>query len=288
MLAVERVAMLEFLLKALAIFIMLTLSPFALGIANAEGNALIDVTHRISAAYSDVDMRMGLVTQKNAQACVEDECVARQQFDERVVTLGERLALAAYTVYPDLKKRIPAFQFKVIDKVAAATTSTANGRVVVFRGLQQLTLSDEVLSYVLAREMGHVIGRHHTHNIATKLMITAIASIVFPALAIVSASSTAAQASTATSAVTSAASSVTSFVGSEVALKKAKPNQLAESDRIALNLMLYQGYDMQMVLDGLPSADTATTAWLKDLQSSTTSLATFMDTQVIDLAQAPI
>jgi len=127
-------------------------------IANAESNSL---THSISAAYSNVDMQMGLITQKNAQACVEDECIAREQFDTRVLALGERLAHAAYAVYPDLKKRVPSFEFKVVNKIAAATTSTANGRVIVFRGLQQLALGDEALSYVLAREMGHVIGQHH-------------------------------------------------------------------------------------------------------------------------------
>lgn len=286
MLAVERVAMLEFLLKSLAILIMLTLSPFALGIANAESNNL---THSISAAYSNVDMQMGLITQKNAQACVEDECIAREQFDTRVLALGERLAHAAYAVYPDLKKRVPSFEFKVVNKIAAATTSTANGRVIVFRGLQQLALGDEALSYVLAREMGHVIGQHHKQNFATKLIITAIASVAFPALAIVSASSTAAQASTATTAVTSAASSLTSFVGTEVAIKKAKPNQLAESDHIALNLMVYQGYDMGMVLADLPAADeTTTTAWLRDLQASGMNLEKTIHSQVFDLAQAPI
>jgi Zn-dependent protease with chaperone function len=286
MLAVERVAMLEFLLKSLAILIMLTLSPFALGIANAESNSL---THSISAAYSNVDMQMGLITQKNAQACVEDECITREQFDTRVLALGERLAHAAYAVYPDLKKRVPSFEFKVVNKIAAATTSTANGRVIVFRGLQQLALGDEALSYVLAREMGHVIGQHHKQNFATKLIITAIASVTFPALAIVSASSTAAQASTATTAVTSAASSLTSFVGTEVAIKKAKPNQLAESDHIALNLMVYQGYDMEMVLADLPAADeSTTTAWSRDLQASSMNLEKTIHSQVFDLAQAPI
>jgi Zn-dependent protease with chaperone function len=277
--------MLEVLLKFLAIFLMLTLSPFALGIANAQGDSL---TSNISAFYSDMDMRMHLATKQNATACVDHECIEREQFNERVQTLGAKLATAAYAVYPELQKRTPRFQFNIVDKVTAATASTSNGRIVVFRGLQQLALGDEALSYVLAREMGHVIGQHHTQNITTKLMITAIASIIFPALAIVSASSTAAQASTATSAITSAASSVTSFVGSEVAIKKAKPSQLAESDNIALNLMLYQGYDMQMVVDGVPQSDDSATAWLKDLELSVTNLEASIHGQAYDLAQAPI
>lgn len=277
--------MLEVLLKFLAILLMLALSPFALGIAYAEGDSL---TRNISAFYSDIDMQMSLATKQNATACVDQECIEREAFDERVQTLGAKLVTAAYAVYPELQKRTPSFQFDIVDKVNAATASTANGRIIVFRGLQQLALGDEALSYVLAREMGHVIGQHHTQNTTTKLMISAIASIIFPALAIVSASSTAAQASTATSLITSAASSVTSFVGSEVAIKKAKPNQLAESDNIALNLMRYQAYDIQMVLEDIPVDDASDTAWLNDLQLSAIHLENEIHEQIVELAQAPI
>lgn len=277
--------MLEVLIKSLAIFIMLTLSPFALGIANAEGNAL---TRNISELYSDIDLQVSLVTKPNVGACVDDECHERTQFNERVQLLGAKLAQAAYAVYPELKKRTPNFQFQVVDKLSVATASTTNGSIIVFRGLQQLALGDEALSYVLAREMGHVIGQHHTQNIGTKLMITAVASILFPALAIVSASSTAAQASTATSVVTSAASSVTSMVGSEVAIKKAKPNQIAVADNIALNLMLYQAYDMQTVVDAMPAPDVADGAWIKDLHVSVGNLEKAIHDQTIDLAQGPI
>lgn len=277
--------MLEVLIKSLAIFIMLALSPFALGIAKAEGSSL---TRNISEFYSDIDMQMSLVTQPNAGDCIDDECLERMEFDDRVQWLGNKLAHAAYAVYPELKKRTPSFQFEVVNKLSVATASTTNGRIVVFRGLQQLALGDEALSYVLAREMGHVIGQHHTQNIATKLMITAVASILFPALAIVSASSTAAQASTATSLVTSAASSVTSLVGAEVAMKKAKPDQMAMADNVALNLMLYQAYDMQTVVDAMPAPDAEDSAWMQDLHVSANKLEESINDSTIDLAQAPI
>lgn len=277
--------MLEVLIKSLAIFIMLALSPFALGIAKAEGSSL---TRNISEFYSDIDMQMSLVAQPNAGDCIDDECLERMEFDDRVQWLGNKLAHAAYAVYPELKKRTPSFQFEVVNKLSVATASTTNGRIVVFRGLQQLALGDEALSYVLAREMGHVIGQHHTQNIATKLMITAVASILFPALAIVSASSTAAQASTATSLVTSAASSVTSLVGAEVAMKKAKPDQMAMADNVALNLMLYQAYDMQTVVDAMPAPDAEDSAWMQDLHVSANKLEESINDSTIDLAQAPI
>ena len=64
-------------------------------------------------------------------------------------------------------------------------------------------------------------------------------------MAVISVSSAATQATTATTLLTSAASTATSMVGSEVALARMKPNQLVESDEIAINLMNYQDWDFR-------------------------------------------
>ena len=53
------------------------------------------------------------------------------------------------------------FTFGVVDKKNAGTASNGAGKVVLFRGLQHLELRDDALSFVIAREMGHVIGEHH-------------------------------------------------------------------------------------------------------------------------------
>lgn len=226
------------------------------------------VPDSISDIYSDVDMRVRLATKPNAAPCEVESCSLYQAFDARVQQLGAQLTATAYTVYPTIKKRVPQFVFSVIDKKDMGTASNGAGKVVIFRGLQQLELSDDALSFILAREMGHVIGKHHTKNTSTKLIISALASIAFPALAVISASSAAAQATTATTLLTSAASTATSMVGSEVALAKMKPSQLVESDEVALKLLTNQEWDMHSAASVLQFDDVGTNGWTLDLQVS--------------------
>lgn len=221
--------------------------------------------HRL---YSDIDMRLSLATKKNMSACVAEQCEANHAFDVRVDRIGQQLAGIAYDLYPNLSKRVATFQFSVVDKKAEGTASNAKGDVVLFRGLQHLTLNDAALSFIIAREMGHVIGKHHTKNTSTKLIISAIASVVFPVAGLIAASSTAAQASTVTSLVTSVASTTTSLVGTRVAMISVKPKQLAESDAYANSLLESQNLDYHQVFNGLPKAEENSTSWLKDLQQS--------------------
>lgn len=230
----------------------------------------------ISDIYSDVDMRVRLAVKLDAAPCVAESCNSNQEFDARVQQLGAQLSASAYSVYPTIKKRVKQFTFGVVDKKDAGTASNGAGRVVLFRGLQQLELSDDALSFVIAREMGHVIGDHHASNTYTKLLISVVASVAFPALAVISASSAAAQATTATTLLTSAASTATSMVGSELALARIKPTQLVESDEIALNLMNHQGWDMRSAASVLqfdePDSTNSQNGWMQDLQISDVQL----------------
>ena len=233
----------------------------------------------ISDAVSDVDMRMRLAIKPDAAQCVAESCLQNQLFDARVQQLGKQLTTAAYAQYPTLKKRVPSFVFSVADKKDAGSASNAGGKVVVFRGLQPLELTDDALSFIMAREMAHVIGKHHNKNISTKLIISALATILFPAVGIIGASSAATQATTATTLLTSAASTATSMLGSEVALAKMKPSQLLEADEIAVKVLSQhewslRGWNMREVASVLQIDETDLTStltannWLKDLQTS--------------------
>lgn len=244
----------------------------------------------ISDIYSDVDMRVRLAVKPDAAPCVAESCNLNQEFDARVQQLGAQLSASAYAVYPTIKKRVKQFTFGVVDKKDAGTASNGAGRVVLFRGLQQLELSDDALSFVMAREMGHVIGDHHASNTYTKLLISVVASVAFPALAVISASSAAAQATTATTLLTSAASTATSMVGSEVALARMKPTQLVESDEIALNLMNHQGWDMRSAASVLqfdePDSTSPQNGWMQDLQLSEVQLQRMVEDE--ELATLPL
>lgn len=113
--------------------------------------------------------------------------------------------------------------------------------------------------------MGHVIGKHHNKNTGTKLIISALASVLFPAVGIIAASSTAQQASTATTLITSAGSTFTSLVGGEVAVARMKPTQLQQADDIALKLMHAQGVDLASIVQNLPAEKEHPNGWLEDL-----------------------
>ena len=228
----------------------------------------------ISDAVSEVDMQLRLAAKSNAVSCVADICLQNQAFDARVQQLGTQLSNAAYAQYPTLKKRVPNFAFSVVDKKDAGSASNARGKVVIFRGLQPFALSDDALSFVMAREMAHVIGKHHNKNTSTKLIISALATILFPAIGIIGASSAATQATTATTLLTSAASTATSMLGSEVALAKMKPSQLLEADEIAVKVLSQYEWNLRETVSVLQLDETELTAisasnnWLQDLQTS--------------------
>lgn len=242
-----------------------------LSVAHADENVLTVMPDSISNIYSDIDMQMRLAAKANLAPCIVN-CNDYQAFSKRITLLGEQLSATAFLINPALQKRIPSFTFNVIDKKDLGTASNGGGKVVIFRGLQQLQLTDNALSFIIAREMGHVIGRHHTKNTSTKLIITALASVLFPAFAVIGASSAAAQATT-TTLLTSAASTATSMFGSEVALAKMKPSQLVESDNIAIDLLNHQDWDMRSVASILQLDENAElingqNGWIKDLQVS--------------------
>ena len=220
--------------------------------------------------YSDIDLKVTLATKANEKPCAGDTCLANQLFDARVKALGERLTQSAYVVYPDLKKKVPKFEFSVADKKNIGSASNASGKVVLFRGFQHLDLGEEAMAFLVAREMGHVIADHHKSNAKTKLFFTVLTGVLFPAVSILSASSAAAQATTATTLLTSAASTATSFVGSEVALSRIKPTQLTEADNVSLALLEHDGLSKLEVAQALEFIveNENSSGWEKDLNQS--------------------
>jgi len=221
----------------------------------------------ISNFYSDIDMRMRLATKSNAKSCTEEVCTLNAAFDAQVQQLGKRLAVTAYKAYPDLRDRIENFTFIVADKKEPCMTSSGAGKIVIFRGIQNLELSEDAISFILAREMGHVIGHHHFKNTSTKLIFSVLAGVLFPAVSLFS--STSNVAATATTTLTSAASTTTSYLGSEVAISQVKASQLMEADKIAINLLARQDWDMRSVASILELEDaTDNNDWLHDLYNS--------------------
>ena len=256
----------------------------------ATSNAIaaeVPVPSGISDLYSDIDMRVRLSTKASALACMAEQCAENSAFDARVGAIGRYLSKAALMVYPQKRQVIDNFNFSVADKLEAGTASNNKGQIVIFRGVQSLQLSDDALGFVIAREMSHVLAGHHVTNTSTKLIISALATVLFPAIAIFGASSAAAQASTATTLISSAASTVTSMVGSEVVMAQMKPTQLNQADEMARNIMEKSEWDMRSVESVLTQDGVIKGAWMLDLQASRTALKTIVEAEDASITDIP-
>ncbi|MDO8811999.1 MAG: AMIN domain-containing protein [Gallionella sp.] len=188
----------------------------------------------VSAVYSEVDMKLSLVTEGNTVSPCIEECQLDRAFDQRIMGLGTRLAHTAFETYPELTGRFDKFNFVVAEKAGTGSTSSAAGTVVIFRGVQKLQLSEEVLAFLIAREMGYVIGRHHDEKTATSILFSILGSVFIPGISFFSGSAVLAQTAATSTAVTSAAAS---FIGSKITMESYKLDQLREADAIALILL---------------------------------------------------
>lgn len=256
----------------------------------ATSNAIaaeVPVPSGISDLYSDIDMRVRLSTKASTLACMAEQCAENSAFDARVGAIGRYLSKAALMVYPQKRQVIDNFNFSVADKLEAGTASNNKGQIVIFRGVQSLQLSDDALGFVIAREMSHVLAGHHVTNTSTKLIISALATVLFPAIAIFGASSAAAQASTASTLISSAASTATSMVGSEVVMAQMKPTQLNQADEMARNIMEKSEWDMRSVESVLTQDGVIKGAWMLDLQASRTALKTIVEAEDASITDIP-
>jgi len=281
-------------------FVWLALACSLLGACSTSpyGRAQLTAPQPLSAVYSEVNMRLHLVTSADAAyPCVESECEASKAFQLRVARLGERLANKAFELYPDLYQRIGRFEFVIPDKSEFGTTSNASGTVAIFSGIRVLELSDPALAFILAREMGHVIGRHHQENTATRIIVAVLAQVLLPVSAIFhtigllpAASSAAAASATgasATAGATMATTTAASFLGSRVVIASYWRQQRIEADTLALTLIARLGFNPQDTADAMALAELRLDdgSWARDLRASSAHVAQIAQGPRLDKAR---
>ena len=253
------------------------------------GRTQLTVPQPVSSVYSEVNMRLQLVTTSDAKTkCAESECDASKEFDLRVARLGEVLAETTFELYPEVRERIGHFEFVIAEKEEPGTTSNAAGTVVIFGGTRALELSDPALAFVLAREMGHVIARHHNENTATKIIVTVLAQVLLPVTGVfrvfallpgassaAAATATTATATTGSAAAFTATATAASFLGSKAVIASYWPKHLSEADSIALTVMARVGLGPQATADALAAvqARLGDSSWPRDLKASAEHVA---------------
>lgn len=241
------------------------------------GRQQLAMPQPVGSIYSGIDLDLQLAAAPAPDPCEGLHCKVQRGFEQQVARLGARLAAAAYRADPDLKERIPAFRFVVADKAPAGTGSDAGGTVVVFRGVRRGPLDEESLAFLIAREMGHVIGRHHEERSAAGIVSTLLAKALLGPISLAQNSSF-------------FASSAASALGKEMIRSSFAAEHDREAEAIALGLLAGQGWSRSDVADSL-AAYAATldddSAWVRTIRESANRLRPPVTTGAAGPARPP-
>ncbi len=241
------------------------------------GRSQVTAPTPISSVFSSIDMNMQLAGARPIdKPCSGLECRANEGFDHQVRRLGERLAKSAYASVPELKDRVPAFDFVVANKAEPGTASTASGTIVIYRGVRKSHLDEEALGFLIAREMGHVIARHHDEKSATTILISVIAQVVLPVANLAPALAT-------------LAGSAASKVGSDVVAANKSADQAREAENIAMDLLARQGWTAADVAGSLAkyTDELGSDGWANGLRECVVRYEEPAPAVPFSLAQAP-
>jgi predicted Zn-dependent protease len=238
------------------------------------GRSQLSAPDSISSAYSSLDLNLTLASLASVTTpCEGLQCEVDKGFERQVARLGTRLAEAAYETYPDLKERIPKFSFVVAEKIEGGSSSNASGTIVIYRGVRKAALEEETLAYLIAREMGHVIARHHDEMSAATILSSLLAQVLL------------APANLARG-VAFLASSTAGAFGKNLVTRGASAERLNEADAIALTLLNRQGWSDTDISDSLLeySSRLGKNSWSEDVKLRATRFARSKPAEVLALA----
>ena len=221
----------------------------------------------LAAAYSEVGLQLQLASASDGEPCAGSGCLYARGFDRQVQRLASRLSAAAFADYPELQARIDKFEFIIADKSDPGATSSAAGKVVIYGGMRTLRLDEEALAFIIAREMGHVIARHHDENSAVSILFSVLAQVLLPVANIARGAAAIIQSNTMAAAT---ATTAASYAGSWLVKSSTWDEQSAEADSIALSLLRKLGWSRQEVSDALAASFRPAEGdnWLKELRVS--------------------
>jgi Zn-dependent protease with chaperone function len=235
-----------------------------------EGRVRVLAPMEVSRVYSGLDMQVKLVTSADAGAaelrsapCLRAPCEAPAAFEGRVLRLGRQLAGTASRLYPAVGRRGVRFEFGLAAKAEAGTLSNAGGQVLVLDGVRRLGVDDAALRFVIAREMGHVIGRHHEEDSATGILVSTVTGLMLPVANFLGGLLALPGATTAP-----AAAAAVSWAGTSVVRAAYRADQVREADAIAVRLVLGEGTELHDLAHAFAALSWGTDRWSQDLRAS--------------------
>lgn len=216
---------------------------------SGSGRTQLLAPQDVGIAYSETELH-GRLLFTAEHYCEGRDCEDAASFRREIRLLGGRLSQAARRLAPRLDLSPPQFAVSVPSKGEVGTLSSAAGSVVIFGGLRQVGFEEPALAFLIAREMGHVMSRHHEENSAANVMMSVAAALLLP----VSNLLRGAAAILPTGSGATAATTVASMAGSSIIKGMYRPDQLREADHLALQLMIEAGWTPMQVADALHAA----------------------------------
>ena len=117
-------------------------------------------------------------TEAQIQGC-NAACQAQQKlFGARVAEIGKALEAAARDMSPESIQRIESFDIGVDPDLGISTASSAGGRIALGAGLAFLEPNDDVIAFLIAREMAHVIARHDEEDSGARIFFSAVTALL--------------------------------------------------------------------------------------------------------------
>lgn len=212
--------------------------------ASGSGRTQLVAPQPLGAAYSEASLQRSLLLSES-RACRPDTCGAVAAFNREALRVGERLVRAAAEEARD--QPMPRFDIRLLDTVERGTASSASGTLVVHGGTRELDLAEPALAFLLAREMGHVLARHHDEDSATSLAFSLAGALLLPVGNLLRGAAAALTASDGVAAATTAAS----YAGASAYKATYRAEQLREADLLALGLVLRAGWSVDEVAAAL-------------------------------------
>lgn len=176
--------------------------------------------------HADVGFALSKSARRGAEVDPQpDDCDAacqarRERFRARVGEIAKTLEAAARDMSPDSLERIGAFDIGVDPDLDISTASSAGGRIALGAGLARLEPNDDVIAFLVAREMAHVLARHDEEDSGARIFFSAVTTLL--PIAVV-------------------ARLVASMLGSGAMMGSWAGDQRREADEIALALLVRTG-----------------------------------------------
>lgn len=195
-------------------------------------------------------------------ACAsEAERVGLRLFVLDVERIASALQKEALQRYPDLawctpRKNGGCFDVYIVEGDAPDSSSSANGRIALSAALGRWRSYEGVLAFVIAREMGHVVARHHKERSSLSIVTSALLNILLPGSGLLK--------------------SLISTAGGRLAAISNRNVQATEADAIAFGLLKGAGFRLRDVSKDLLAMPKAVdeTAWTKGFSRSSDRLVT--------------